>query len=62
MFSFRPNISATKSWGYIGPNKPFDGLVGYLERKETDYGSSPLFVRADRGEVIDYGRKAYVMR
>ncbi|VEN51411.1 unnamed protein product [Callosobruchus maculatus] len=48
-----------KSWGYLKEDGTFDGLVGELQRKQVDYGSSPLFVRVDRGTVIEYGRKTW---
>ncbi|KAJ8963826.1 hypothetical protein NQ314_005357 [Rhamnusium bicolor] len=37
-------------------------VVGALERMTVDYGSSPLFVRADRAKVIDYGRRIWSLR
>lgn len=59
---FRPNITLSKSWGYITSDGSFDGLVGALQRKQIDYGSSPLFVRTDRAEVMEYGRRTWTLR
>ncbi|RZC33887.1 glutamate receptor 2-like, partial [Asbolus verrucosus] len=53
------DITTTKSWGYPTPNGSFDGMVGALQRKAIDFGCSPMFVRADRTKVIDYGRSVW---
>lgn len=59
---FSLDIKVVKSWGYTNPDGTFDGMVGALERKSIDFGSSPLFLRADRAQVIDYGRNTWILR
>nr|CAH7761474.1 unnamed protein product [Callosobruchus chinensis] len=58
-YNFTKTIGMQKSWGYLKEDGTFDGLVGELQRKQVDYGSSPLFVRVDRGTVMEYGRKTW---
>lgn len=59
---FRPNVTMNKSWGYMTANGTFDGIVGNLDQHLIDYGSSPLFVRTDRAEVMEYGRRTWILR
>ncbi|CAH1991297.1 unnamed protein product [Acanthoscelides obtectus] len=61
-YNFTKVIGVHKSWGYLQKDGTFDGLVGQLQRRQIDYGSSPLFVRVDRGTVIEYGRKTWSLR
>ncbi|CAH1185813.1 unnamed protein product [Phyllotreta striolata] len=61
-YNFTSNVTMEKSWGYLINDTSFDGLVGALERKLVDYGSSPLFVRADRGTVMEYGRRTWTLK
>lgn len=56
------NIKVTKSWGYLLPNNSFNGLVGELERNETDIALSCLLFRADRLEKIDYGLRTWILK
>lgn len=58
----RLKIDLAKSWGYTNADGTFDGMVGALERKVIDFGSSPLFLREDRARVIDYGRNTWILR
>ncbi|XP_047523024.1 glutamate receptor ionotropic, kainate glr-3-like isoform X1 [Pieris napi] len=53
MYNFTYNLQRTASWGYLR-NGSFDGLVGALQRKESDIGGTSVFFRKDRCEVIDY--------
>ncbi|KAK9883987.1 hypothetical protein WA026_004923 [Henosepilachna vigintioctopunctata] len=55
-------IDVLKSWGYLQKNNSFDGLVGALERNEIDFGLSPLLVRPDRLDRIDYGFGTWIFR
>nr|CAI5820252.1 unnamed protein product [Callosobruchus analis] len=48
-----------KIMGYLKKDGTFDGLVGQLQRKQVDYGSSPLFVRVDRSTVME---SAFIFR
>ncbi|XP_044744950.1 glutamate receptor ionotropic, delta-1-like isoform X3 [Coccinella septempunctata] len=56
------NIQVTESWGYLLPNNSFDGLVGQLERNQTDISLSCLFFRSDRLEKIDFGTRTWIMK
>ncbi|CAK1550720.1 unnamed protein product [Leptosia nina] len=53
MYKFKYKLQRTSSWGYLR-NCSFDGLVGALQRKESDVGGTSVFFRPDRLEVIDY--------
>ncbi|KAJ8972992.1 hypothetical protein NQ317_009428 [Molorchus minor] len=61
-YNFSTIIGLGKSWGYKNKNNTFDGLVGALESRSIDYGSSPLFVRSDRARVMEYGRRTWILR
>nr|CAI5819932.1 unnamed protein product [Callosobruchus analis] len=58
-YNFTKTIGMQKSWGYLKKDGTFDGLVGQLQRKQVDYGSSPLFVRVDRSTVME---SAFIFR
>nr|XP_008196050.2 PREDICTED: glutamate receptor ionotropic, delta-2-like isoform X2 [Tribolium castaneum] len=60
-YNFSLDIEVSKSWGYTNEDGTFDGMVGALERKIIDFGSSPLFLREDRARVIDYGRNTWIL-
>ncbi|XP_044265374.1 ionotropic receptor 75a-like [Tribolium madens] len=62
MYNFSLEIQRTDSWGYLTPNGHFDGLVGLLERRLVDFGSSPLIYKLDRMPVIDYSFGNWVLR
>ncbi|XP_008196049.3 ionotropic receptor 75a [Tribolium castaneum] len=62
MYNFSLEIQRTNSWGYLTPNGHFDGLVGLLERRLVDFGSSPLIYKLDRMPVIDYSYGNWVLR
>lgn len=55
-------MQRTDSWGYKQQNGHFDGLVGLLERKEVDFGSSPLLYKLDRMPVVDYGFGNWILK
>ncbi|KAJ8924530.1 hypothetical protein NQ315_007328 [Exocentrus adspersus] len=59
---FRVDLHLSRSWGYKQKDGSFDGLVGALQRKQVDYGSSPLFFRSARMEVLQYGRRTWTLR
>lgn len=59
---FSRDISISNSWGYRTPEHDFDGIAGDLERGIIDYGSSPLMVRPDRAEVLQYGMATWILR
>nr|QEE82786.1 ionotropic receptor 64a [Conogethes pinicolalis] len=67
IYNFSYEFQRTNSWGYTR-NGTFDGLVGCLQRQESDIGGSPLFFRADRAKVVDYiaetwqTRHCFIMR
>ncbi|KAJ8943039.1 hypothetical protein NQ318_022583 [Aromia moschata] len=61
-YNFTEIISITNSWGYKRSDNTFDGMVGDLERRVIDYGSSSLFARTDRAQVVDYGRRTWIMK
>lgn len=56
------NIRLSNSWGYMDSEGTFDGIVGALENREIDFGLSPLFVRSDRAQHMEYGRLTWVLR
>ncbi|CAH1364653.1 unnamed protein product [Tenebrio molitor] len=58
-YNFTMETELGKSWGYPYPNGSFDGMVGAMERKLIEFGSSPIFVREDRAKKIDYGRNTW---
>ncbi|XP_063918654.1 glutamate receptor ionotropic, kainate glr-3-like [Zophobas morio] len=62
MYNFSLHIERTDSWGYLTPNGHFDGLVGLLERRLVDFGSSPLIYKLDRMPVIDYSYGNWILR
>ncbi|XP_063366604.1 ionotropic receptor 75a-like isoform X3 [Cydia amplana] len=53
MYNFSLIVQRTNSWGYV-TNGSFDGMVGTLQRGETDVGGTPVFIRADRAKFIHY--------
>ncbi|KAG5894957.1 hypothetical protein JTB14_023306 [Gonioctena quinquepunctata] len=55
-------IQRTHSWGYIQENGRFDGLVSLLERREVDFGSSPLLYKLDRMPFVGYGYGNWILR
>lgn len=57
----RYNIQRTTSWGYLR-NGSFDGLVGALQRKESDIGGTSVFFRRDRFKYIDYAAETWGSR
>ncbi|XP_044265375.1 uncharacterized protein LOC123011804 [Tribolium madens] len=61
-YNFSLDIEVSRSWGYTKGDGTFDGMVGALENKIIDFGSSPLFLREDRARVIDYGRNTWILR
>ncbi|KAJ8928860.1 hypothetical protein NQ314_018517, partial [Rhamnusium bicolor] len=52
LFNFSLHIQRTNSWGYVQADGYFDGLVGLLERRVVDFGSSPLIYKLDRIPVL----------
>nr|XP_015837359.1 PREDICTED: glutamate receptor ionotropic, delta-2-like isoform X3 [Tribolium castaneum] len=58
-YNYSMIVELGSSWGYPFPNGSFDGMVGAMEKKLIDFGSSPIFVREDRARVIDYGRNTW---
>lgn len=58
----RLNIRRTDSWGYKQANGHFDGLVGLLERRVVDFGSSPLIYKLDRMPVVDYSYGNWILK
>ncbi|XP_049876616.1 glutamate receptor-like [Pectinophora gossypiella] len=52
MYNFSYELSRTNSWGYLH-NGSFDGMIGTLQRNETDIGGSPIFFRLERARVVD---------
>ncbi|XP_018571126.1 glutamate receptor 2-like [Anoplophora glabripennis] len=60
-YNFTKEVTISTTWGYKKEDGSFDGLVGALERKQVDYGSSPIFVRTDRAKVVQYGRKTWTL-
>ncbi|KAJ2948574.1 hypothetical protein O0L34_g7827 [Tuta absoluta] len=52
MYQFGYDLSRTNSWGYLH-NGSFDGMIGTLQRQETDIGGSPIFFRQERAKVVD---------
>ncbi|KAG6450986.1 hypothetical protein O3G_MSEX006868 [Manduca sexta] len=61
MYNMTYDLQRTNSWGYIR-NSSFDGMVGSLQRGQTDIGGSPIFFRADRNEIIDYTAEVWHSR
>ncbi|KAJ8873536.1 hypothetical protein PR048_024354 [Dryococelus australis] len=41
------------TWGYLS-NGSWNGMMGYLQRKESDIGGTALFFRANRLPIIEY--------
>jgi hypothetical protein len=62
MYNFTLHVQRTNSWGYLTPNGHFDGLVGLLERRLVDFGSSPLIYKLDRMPVVDYSYGNWILR
>ncbi|CAG4987095.1 unnamed protein product [Colias eurytheme] len=61
MYNFTYKLQRTTSWGYLR-NGSFDGLVGVLQRKESDFGGSSVFFRKDRAEAVDYAVETWGAR
>ncbi|KAH1007794.1 hypothetical protein HUJ04_004988 [Dendroctonus ponderosae] len=55
-------VEVTNSWGYYQPDGTMDGLVGSLERKLIDFGSSPLVIKTERAKFISFGRGTWPLR
>lgn len=58
----RLNVQRIDSWGYKQHDGHFDGLVGLLERREIDFGSSPLLYKLDRMPVVDYSFGNWILK
>ncbi|XP_038211109.1 ionotropic receptor 75a-like [Zerene cesonia] len=61
MYNFTYKLQRTTSWGYLR-NGSFDGLVGVLQRKESDFGGSSVFFRRDRFEAVNYAVETWGAR
>nr|UVB79162.1 ionotropic receptor 64a [Heortia vitessoides] len=67
LYNFSYELQRTNSWGYLR-NGSFDGVVGALQFKLADVGGSPLFLRGDRAQLIDYiaetwqSRQCFILR
>ncbi|KAJ8978938.1 hypothetical protein NQ317_002999 [Molorchus minor] len=55
-------VRRTDSWGYLQSNGHFDGLVGLLEQRVIDFGSSPLLFKLDRMPFVDYGYGNWMLK
>ncbi|KPJ04064.1 Glutamate receptor delta-2 subunit, partial [Papilio xuthus] len=53
MYNFSVAVQRTNSWGY-SHNGSFDGLIGALQRREAEFGCSPVLFKINRAEVVDY--------
>lgn len=62
MYNFSLKTLRTNSWGYLTPSGYFDGLVGLLEQKKVDFGSSPLIYKLDRMPVVDYSYGNWILK
>ncbi|KAL1513568.1 hypothetical protein ABEB36_002965 [Hypothenemus hampei] len=61
-YNFTVKMTVVKSWGFFKTDGTMDGVVGELERKRADFGSTPLIAKKERVQFITYGRNAWPLR
>ncbi|XP_066142618.1 uncharacterized protein [Euwallacea fornicatus] len=61
-YNYSVTITVIKSWGISKSDGTMDGLVGALERKVVDFGSTPLIVKKERRKFMSYGKNTWPLR
>ncbi|XP_049868117.1 ionotropic receptor 75a-like [Pectinophora gossypiella] len=58
---FRHNMRQVDLYG-VERNGSFDGLAGFLQRRDVELGVASIFMRGDRWRVLDYVAETIVLR
>ncbi|THK33135.1 probable glutamate receptor [Diachasma alloeum] len=62
IFNFTINLHRASSWGYMKPDKTFDGILGDIAKKVIDISISPFRYRPERFDVAEFTVQTLLVR